>query len=244
MRLLCVGVACVDVLDELDAFPREDSEQRSMARTRRLGGNAANTAMIASQCVGLDVGVMFATSREERDPNVAFVRNTLDQSAVEDLGIDVSTDSSYLLPSSHIIQCPGTRTILHFRDLAELAVKDFVAKLETWKPPFLDWVHFEGRNIAETKSILSYLVEGEGRKWLGADCQISVEIEKERPGGDVLVLVPFAHVIVFSKAFCVNRGHTCAQDMLAWVQKHWLDLGLRPTAKVVVALGETKAHLV
>ena len=49
MQVLGVGVATLDVIDSLEIFPREDSEQRALDRYQRRGGNAANTLAVLSQ---------------------------------------------------------------------------------------------------------------------------------------------------------------------------------------------------
>ena len=39
-RILCVGLTCLDIVTEIAAFPKEDTDQRSAGMSWRRGGNA------------------------------------------------------------------------------------------------------------------------------------------------------------------------------------------------------------
>jgi hypothetical protein len=39
-RILCVGLTCLDIVTEVAAFPKEDTDQRSAGMSWRRGGNA------------------------------------------------------------------------------------------------------------------------------------------------------------------------------------------------------------
>ena len=49
MRLLAVGVACLDVLLEVDEFPAEDTKTRTRSQRKARGGNASSVLVVASQ---------------------------------------------------------------------------------------------------------------------------------------------------------------------------------------------------
>ena len=47
--ILCVGIATLDIINQVERYPAEDSEVRALAQQQRVGGNAANTAMVLAQ---------------------------------------------------------------------------------------------------------------------------------------------------------------------------------------------------
>lgn len=48
-RILTVGIATLDIVNQVSAYPAEDDEIRATAQTIRRGGNATNTAVVLSQ---------------------------------------------------------------------------------------------------------------------------------------------------------------------------------------------------
>ena len=51
-RLLIVGGVYVDVLLEVEEYPKEDSACRMLSCTRKRGGNAGTNAVVLAQLVG------------------------------------------------------------------------------------------------------------------------------------------------------------------------------------------------
>ena len=90
----------------------------------------------------------------------------------------------------------GSRTIVHYRDLPELSVEAFAAvPVEHY-----DWLHFEGRNVAQLPQMLAHARENV------IDQPISLEIEKVREGlEDCIALVD---IVMFSQ----NYAQTCGFD--------------------------------
>ena len=166
--VLGVGIATRDIVNVVAAYPPEDAEIRALAQRTARGGNCANTldvlAQLGRRCAW--AGVLAG------DDGAAFIAEDLARR-----GIDHShagrlaggaTPTSYITLS----RATGSRTIVHHRDLPELAAADF-ARLPL---DGFDWVHFEGRNPADTAQMLARVRRER------PDLPISVEIEKPRDG--------------------------------------------------------------
>ncbi|MDY6979697.1 MAG: PfkB family carbohydrate kinase [Pseudomonadota bacterium] len=196
-RILCTGIATLDIINQVDHYPAEDEELRATAQFVRRGGNAANTACVMSQ---FDHQIELLTTLGE---------DAAGQTICQDLhGYGVSTRQIITLaqgrtPTSYITlnQRNGSRTIVHYRDLRELHSGDFpLQEVERY-----DWFHFEGRNIENLKPILEQL----DRQRI--DQPVSIEIEKPRPG--IEQLYPHADILLFSRAFARARDYTCADAL-------------------------------
>jgi ketohexokinase len=49
MRVVAVGLACIDIVLFVDVYPEEDSEVRVPATRKCRGGNATNSLLVAAQ---------------------------------------------------------------------------------------------------------------------------------------------------------------------------------------------------
>lgn len=204
-QVLVVGIAALDIVLEVAAYPVEDAEIRALNRRHCRGGNAANTLTILAD---LGRNVAFAGTLAD-DAGGAVVRADL-----QGRGIDLSgarrvpgagTPTSYILLS----RATGSRTIVHFRDLPEFSADDFAGiPLDDW-----DWIHFEGRNPDATAAMVARVQHER------PDLPISIEFEKPRPGIERLLrrpapLATAAHpparpgrrVLIFARAFAAALG--------------------------------------
>lgn len=197
--ILIVGNAVLDIVLGVDRYPQEDEEMRAASREARLGGNAANTARVLAG-LGCET-TLLATLAPDAD--AAELRSLLSAAGVNVERL-VTTGGGHT-PVSYILlhAANGSRTIVHHRDLAELSLADFQAlPLSAYA-----WVHFEGRNVAEVKRMLMHL---RGSSFAG---RISIEIEKDRP--QVEELMPYADLLLFSRALAEARGFADAPALLA-----------------------------
>lgn len=198
-RILGVGVAALDVINEVAAYPAEDTEVRTLGQRIAGGGNAANTLAVLSQlgcncawagALGVDASgdeVLAGLERQRIDVR-ACVRHPRG-----------STPTSYVVLSRD----SGSRTIVHHRDLPELSAADFAGiPLEGY-----DWVHFEGRNCAETAVMLR---DCRGRL---PGVRISLEVEKPRSGIESLFEGP--DVLIFSRHYVCGLGYTEPERFIA-----------------------------
>ncbi|GBG29251.1 Ketohexokinase [Hondaea fermentalgiana] len=232
-NVLCVGIACVDIVDELACFPDEDSEQRSLGRIRRLGGNGANMLCTLSQFDGAKSSLMFASAPRESDPNVAFVGDELCRFNVTQVPVLIKEwKGTVQMPTSYILQSrlTGSRTIIHYRNIPELTCADMAGNVDL---STYTWVHFEGRSGPDLEGML--------RASVHAGCTISLEIEKPRPPFDMLTLLRYCNVVMIGKDFVKAQGFAHAREFLVnlWSQRQ--TLGIKLHAKIVLPWGEEGA---
>lgn len=220
-RILGVGIATLDIINEVDSYPPEDSEVRALAQHRRTGGNVANMLTVLGQ---FDHQTHFAgVLTEDTDGRLIqekLERQGIDLSHAERLGYGHA-------PTSYITlnRATGSRSIVHYRNLPEYTVSPFF-KIDL--APF-DWLHFEGRNCMDTAAMLAWA------KKLHPGKPISLEIEKERPFLEQLF--PFPDVVFFSRAFAEGRGFSDPEAFLAEVAS-WV-----PQAVAVLGWGAEGAYL-
>ncbi len=194
-RVLGVGIAVVDLINRVAAYPPEDAELRAESQRVTRGGNCANTLDVLAQLgwrcewVGTladDLGAEFIATDLER-------RGIGHRHSVRHAG---ATPTSYITLSA----ATGSRTIVHHRNLPELSAADF----EQVPLADLAWVHFEGRNPAQTRRMIDR-VRSES-----PDLPVSVEIEKPRDG--IESLYQGADVLIFSRAYALATGLEPAAD--------------------------------
>ena len=218
-RILCVGIATLDIVNEVARYPVEDDEIRVLAQEKRRGGNASNTAVILSQ---LGHQCAFAGT---------LVRETDCQTITEDLQYNgINIDACLILdngkvPTSYITlsQATGSRTICHYRDLPEYSFHHF----KTLKLSNFDWLHFEGRNVSETLKMLQYCQRN------ALEMPVSLEIEKQRD--DIESLLPYADVILFSRQYAQSQGYHDAKTFCLEYNKRY------PNKIITCAWGEAGA---
>ena len=194
-RVLCVGIATLDIINLVAEYPAEDSEVRALSQSQRMGGNAANTAIVLAQ---LGAETSWVGNLTER---AAIVEQTFSR-----YGVDTSSAvyiSKATLPTSYITlsNATGTRSIVHFRDLPEYRAAEFL-KIDL---SAFDWVHFEGRAIDELKDMMTH-----ARKRPG----LSVSLEVEKPRGGIEALFGLADLLLFSREFALAHGFADAESLL------------------------------
>jgi len=187
-RILVTGNVARDVVNLVDHYPAEDEEMRAERQEIRPGGNAANTAAVLAQH-GHETQLLGCIARD------AAGESLLLSMRCRNIGTQHCPLVSGTTPTSYITlnQQNGSRTIVHYRDLPELAASDFPANaLANY-----DWFHFEGRNVAETRKMLAQVYTGKAKP------RISLEVEK--PRNDIETLYEFADVLLFSHAYAHSQ---------------------------------------
>lgn len=218
-RILGVGIATLDIINSVAAYPPEDAEVRALAQRVRRGGNCTNSLVVLSQ-LGHDCawgGVL----ADESD--AARITDDLNGFGI-DLG-PVRRLAHGKVPTSYITlnQQNGSRTIVHYRDLPEYRYEDF----QTVDLAGFDWLHFEGRNIADTARML------ELARVTRPQTPRSVEIEKPRPG--IEQLFPLATLLLFSRAYVQAQAGGEPARFLHDMHRR------APQADLVLAWGEAGA---
>ncbi len=199
MQVLGVGIATLDIIDSLDDYPREDSEQRALTRRSALGGNAANTLTVLSQ---FGHGCSWAGTLADDAASEQIA------AGLQGRGIDLRWARRHpggASPVSHVLLCRrnASRTIVHYRDLPEFEAEDFAA---IDLSPFR-WLHFEGRHVPACLRMLQHAKAG------SPGATVSLEVEKPREG--IERLFPHADVLIFSRAYAESQGDDSAEALFA-----------------------------
>jgi len=196
-RILCVGIATLDIINHLETYPPEDSEVRALSQQLRAGGNATNTAQVLAQ---LQVETHWAGNLSDQ-PQAQLVRDAFDRYQVDYSRAVVVPDSA--MPTSYISvsRANGSRSIVHYRDLPEYAAEDF---LELDLRPF-DWVHFEGRAVDQ---LIPMLERARGM------CGIPISLEVEKPREGIEALFDEVDVLFFSRDYAEAKGFEHASALL------------------------------
>ena len=190
MNILGIGVATLDVINEVAAYPREDAEVRTVGQRLVRGGNVTNALVVLSQ-----LGHQCAWAGTLADDMASeLILRDLDAHHIDTTRSvrcpGTATPTSYITLS----RTTGSRTIVHHRDLPELAASLFQSRgLEQ-----MDWVHLEGRNPEQTCRIIKDI------RRLRPDMPLSVEIEKPRAG--IETLLTDADLLLFSRFFARAKG--------------------------------------
>lgn len=192
--VLGVGIATLDIVNEVAAYPPEDAELRALAQRQVRGGNVTNTLAVLRQ---LGRRCAWAGTLAD-DPASRRILADLEAQQIDTSRVvchpGACTPVSYITLS----RANGSRTIVHHRDLPELTAVGFAETCEAlgWGP--WSWVHFEGRAPAETGAMLRLV-----RARLPG-VPISLELEKPRSGAEVLLDGP--DLLLFSRAYVQAQG--------------------------------------
>lgn len=221
-NILAVGIATLDIINIVEAYPQEDAELRALAQQVRRGGNATNTLAVLSQ---LGHHCSWAGTLAE-EPDALTIEADLAQYAIDTRYVHRAASGK--VPTSYIClsQQTGSRTIVHHRDLDEYSFEQFI-KIDL---SGFDWVHIEGRNVEATRQMLTQL------KSQRPDLSCSLEIEKERPG--ISTLIPHADLLLFSRAYALAQGYATAEAFLQGQHKS------HGKAAMVCAWGDEGAYAI
>ena len=220
-KILGVGIATLDIINEVSHYPAEDEEMRATTQRVSRGGNCANTLDVLSQ-LGHDCHLS-ATLAD--DPDSKRIRESLIRQGVA-TGLCQLVEGGHA-PTSYVTlnRQNGSRTIVHYRELPELDA-DFFCQLPITD---FDWFHFEGRNPVQVTRMLEYV------RSQRIDQPISIEVEKERP--DIDSLYAHADILIFSRAFVTGRDYSDAEAFMRGMRVH------APTAFLVCPWGAQGAWL-
>ncbi len=221
-RILGFGIATIDIINSVEYYPEEDEELRAKAQRIVRGGNVCNTLSVLSQT---NHSCSWAGSLAD-DENAAIIVADLKKNKIN---IDFSqTRVQSTSPVSYITlnQCNASRTIVHYRDLAEFEFK------QESLPDFslYDWVHFEGRAIETTRKILESISQ--------LDRKPIVSLEAEKPRKDIESLFHLVNFLMCSKHYMLACKFTSATEFLVSLNKQY------PNLVASCTLGEQGAYLI
>ncbi|PSN48255.1 hypothetical protein C0J52_03053 [Blattella germanica] len=235
-KVLCVGLACLDIIQVVKEFPAEDSDIRCVSMRWQRGGNASNNCTVLSQ-LGAPSEFFGTLSRKQ---HLGFI---VDDFKTHNISInnciyyeDCDTPISVVISSL----ATGSRTIVHSnKNLPELKLDDF-KKLDLSQ---YSWVHFEGRNVEEVISMIEWVEfwnethSSEHDRGYGlGNKALPVSVEVEKPRSETEDLIPMADVLFVGKDFAEFRGCTNMSETL----KNFAQ-DAKPNATIISAWGERGA---
>jgi len=218
--ILGIGIAALDIINTVDGYPKEDAKIRALNQRVCRGGNTANTLVLLSElgnrCSWGGVCV--------DEPDGQHILDDLAHYNIDTTACKIESQGK--VPTSYVMlnQRNGSRTIAHYRDCPEFQLSDF-QNIDL--SPF-DWLHFEGRDVAETALMLERV------KQICPTLPVSLEIEKARP--QIEHLFTLVDVLLFSRAFVQHQGYSDAASFLLSIQQQ------APDAQIVCAWGEQGAY--
>ncbi len=219
--VLGVGIATLDIVNEVEHAPAEDEEVRALAQRRVRGGNASNTLVVLAR---LGHRCAWAGTWAE-EPDARVILDDLAGHGV-DLGPALGLTRGKV-PTSYVTlsRTTGTRTIVHYRDLPEYPAEAFLRL----RHGNYRWIHFEGRAVDELTRMVDHLARHHPH------LPRSLEVEKPRPG--IEALFPHFPVLLFSRHYAHTRGFSSAEDFLRAQRP------LAPAAVLCCTWGEAGAWL-
>lgn len=212
-KVLLVGNCVLDQVYRLPNFPAENEEIRAVESFQELGGNACNSGQILRQ-LGHEVQLMSALAQDVYSNDIRLL---LKHAHINYRLCEFYASGSTPVSTIWLNQQNASRTIVHYRDLAELSLQ----QLRQIRAKAFDWIHFEGRNIDNLKTVLPEIA--------GQGTSISLEIEKAREG--IEQLIPFADTVVISSHY-LKQKNLSPVDALAEFKI------LNPEVNMVCTLGE------
>nr|XP_053650539.1 ketohexokinase-like isoform X1 [Cherax quadricarinatus] len=233
-KILCVGHACIDMINMCASYPEEDSKVGNSTKINRCldqhwqrGGNASNSCTVLG-LLGAKPTFFgtIADSHEKRFLLEDFAK------------FDVNTDYAVIhegcdSPASCIIlsAATGSRTIVHSnKNLPELSVEDF-NKIDL---SAFQWVHFEGRNVTNITKMIEHIREYNKSHQDGSSITISVEIENAKH--ELESLIPLPDVLFVSKDYAMFKGYTNKEETVEKIQAQTI-----PGCLVICPWGEDGA---
>lgn len=216
-RILLVGTATLDLVFGLGHHPGADEEMRAVSLRTVRGGNAANSAVVLARLGHAPefLGVL-ADAAE-----TAVITHDFDSRGVRHARCPRLPGKP---PTSSIYLSGGQRSIVHYRDLPELA-SEHVLGLDLAN---CDWLHCEGRNV----EVLAELLMDVRRRYPALP--ISLELEKPRPG--IERLFGMADLLLCSRGFAQHHGYDSPDGFLCWLSPQ------APDARLTLAWGEAGAY--
>lgn len=237
-HILIVGLVCLDIINTVDRFPKEDEDMRALSQRWQKGGNAANTAIVLSQTLGSVYTTSTSSACEllcslNQSFEAQYVKEELRKRGVLIENCPVKENCGFPTSCAFVNCESGTRTIVHSRNsLPELSFEDF-DKLELSS---YDWIHFEGRrNVDEIIEMIRKIKAFKSST--NVEVVVSVELEKKRE--DLKKLLCLTDVLFIGKDFARFCGFSSAEEA---VKEFYSQVNVvKPEVKVVCAWGEVGA---
>ncbi|XP_039971383.1 ketohexokinase isoform X2 [Xiphias gladius] len=226
-KVLCVGLVCLDIINVVDKYPEEDTDNRCLSQRWQRGGNASNSCTVLS-LLGASCAFMGSLSA---GPVADFIMADFACHAVDMSAVVWQVKGE--TPCACCVVCPssGSRTvILSDTNLPDVTVEDFSkVDLNQFK-----WIHWEGRNAEEQVKMIQQVVIYNSTLPEQQRITISVEIEKTRE--PLYQLFPHGDVVFVSKDVARHFGFQSAEAALRGLYSR-----VKQGAVLVCAWGEKGA---
>jgi len=196
-RILLVGECVLDVIQEIESFPKDDDDIRSSHAFWQRGGNSSNNSTVLAH-LGRKCELL---STFPGDKMFGFVINDL-----VDRGIEIKNCVNY--PNSNISlstvllnKSSGCRTIIHSnKNLPHVNFSDFdKCDLSEYY-----WVHFEARSVPDTTKMMLKIKDYNANKPDEEKIKISLDLEKKRD--ENLLLIKYADVSFLGRDYAEFFG--------------------------------------
>jgi ketohexokinase len=212
--ILLVGNCVIDQIFTVSHYPSEDEELRAQAMAIAIGGNACNSAQILAQ-LGFRVELM---SSMAQDIESQWLIQQLQARHISTGLCQYHADGKTPRSNIWLNRQNGSRSIVHYRDLAELDLASF----EKIDGSAYQWIHFEGRNVETLVKVLPELAR--------CEVPISLEMEKNRP--QLEQLLPHVTSVIVSSAYLQQTGIS-ASDCVQHIRR------INPRLNIVCTLGQS-----
>ncbi len=219
-RILCIGIATLDIVNEVTCYPDEDDEIRILSQEKRRGGNATNTSVVLSQ---LGHQCTWAGTLVKEDSDTQIILADLEYHQINYKHCHFLNQGK--IPTSYITisRQTGSRTISHYRDLSEYSFQNF-KKINLHA---FDWFHFEGRNIRQVQKMM---------QWCKQQCpETPISLEIEKPRDLITNLFQDASVLLFSKPYALSQGYESTKSFC------WESGSKYPDKTIICAWGSSGA---
>lgn len=197
-NILIVGNCVVDQIMTLPHYPHQDEELLALRKTIAMGGNACNSSQILAE-LGHQVSLVSSLAR---DKDADWLLQKLSDAGINTDYCRQHPGCATPLSSIWLNRRNGSRTIAHYRNLAELTLAD----LQKIRPERYQWIHFEGRNIKTLQDYLPTLV----------DYTVPVSLEMEKYRDQIELLLPYVNTVIISSQYLSDRklsAEDCLQQL-------------------------------
>lgn len=230
--ILCVGMCVLDIIHVCAEYPQEDTDKRCLDGYWQRGGNASNNCSVLSK-LGAKCEFLGMTSSAVA---FQFLYEDCKQRNIE-LKNCPKSEMNPPFSSVILVKNQGTRTIVHantgfpilkFEDFQKINLHNYT------------WMHFEGRNVEETKQMIDMIRKYNGKH---KENNIKISVELEKLNKDLYILAMRANVVFVGKDIAQHMGWTSAKEAVYSSQSIISDLKAKemgepwPSQKIICPWG-------
>jgi len=196
-KVLLVGECVLDIIQEIENFPKDDDDVRSTYGFWQRGGNASNNSTVLTH-LGRKCELLTTFSD---DKMFGFVIEDLKDRGIEIKNCHTYPNCNISLSTVLLCKSSGCRTIIHSnKNLPHVNFQIFdKCDLNEYF-----WVHFEARMVPDTIKMMLKIIEHNKNKPDDEKIKISLDLEKKRD--ENLLLIKYADVVFIGQDFAEFLG--------------------------------------